>query len=561
MATDTHLRQTVECLSSLISLSHSIKVFPVKWQLIRAKLEELKSGLSLMEESGGAVGNPGFSGFMTAAMATVTESLDLARRCVNLTYSGKLLMQSDLDILLAKLDIHVKNLAGMSTAGRASPACAVVVSRPGVGACKDEMRFYVRDLLGRMKVGDSEMRRQAMVSLREVISENEKYVRIVIEVGGIVGKLVGFLDLSDPKVQEEAARVVSVIAGFDSFKSVLIGAGVMSSLIKVLEYGSLGGKEASLGCLVKLTENADNAWSMSAHGGVTALLKICSNGDCGTGLVHPACGVLKNLVGVQEIKCFMIEEGVVPMFVRLLRSKDDNVKVSSMEFLQAMASGDEKTRQLIVNDGGIRALVQILDPSTMVSSRSREVALIAVEKLCFCSASSISMLLNNRFLDFLLHFLRNGEVPVRELALKVAAKLCAASDEANKALGDAGFMPEFVRFLDSKSFEVRGTAAEALSTMVLIPKNLKRFVQEDHNVSFMLRMLDLDKGNSGVKKSLISTLMAITSCSSGRRKIINSGYLKSIEKLAEDEVYDARRLARKLTTNRFRSMLSGIWPS
>ncbi|KAI4368183.1 hypothetical protein MLD38_016770 [Melastoma candidum] len=558
---ETHLRQIIECLSSLIDLSKSVKVFAVKWQPIRAKLEELRSVLASMEEGGGVQGNPAFSRLMSAVMSSVTEGFDLVRRCVDLSYSGKLLMQSDLDIILAKFDLHSRSLSGMRAAGVVAPGCAIVVPRPASGACKEEMRFYVRDLLGRLKIGDAEMRRQALVSLRETISENEKYVRIVVEVGGVVSVLVGFLDLSDREVQEEAAKVVSLIAGFDSFKSVLIGAGVVSALIMVLECGSFVGKEASLACLAKLTENSDNAWSVSAHGGVIALMKICSSAESDPRLIHPACGVLKNLVGVHEIKSFMIEGGVIQMFISLLRSRDDNVRIGAMEILQAMASGDERTRQLIINGGGIRSLMRILDPSTTVSSRSREVVLVAVEKLCFSSATSIKTLIGHRFLDFLLYFLQRGEVPVQELALKVSAKLCAASEEANKAMGVAGFMPEFVGFLDSKSSEVRATAAEALSIMVLVPKSRKRFIQEDHHVSTLLRVLDLDDGNSGIKQSLISTLLAITRSSVGRRKVINSGYMKSIEKLAEGEVQDAKRLTRKLSTNRLRTMLSGIWYS
>jgi hypothetical protein len=37
--------------------------------------------------------------------------------------------------------------------------------------------------------------------------------------------------------------------------------------------------------------------------------------------------------------------------------------------------------------------------------------------------------------------------------------------------------------------------------------------------------------------------------------------MKNIEKLAQAEVSDAKKLVRKLSTNRFRSLLSGIWHS
>lgn len=56
----------------------------------------------------------------------------------------------------------------------------------------------------------------------------------------------------------------------------LVRSGVIGPLVRVLENGSPVGREASAKCLMKLTENLENAWSVSAHRGVSALLTICS---------------------------------------------------------------------------------------------------------------------------------------------------------------------------------------------------------------------------------------------------------------------------------------------
>lgn len=557
---NSSLRKAIDFLSSLISLSHNIKVFPVKWQMIRTKLEELNSGLIALEncESGE---NPAILGLVSGVMVTVHECYDLARRCVDLSYSGKLLMQSDLDVISAKFDRHAKKLSEVYNAGVLTRGFALVVSRPCVGACKDDMRFYVRDLMTRMRIGDPEMKRQGLVNLHEAVLEDEKYVKVMVELGDIVNVLVNFLDSPEVEIQEGAAKVLSVVAGFDSYKGILIGAGIIAPLIRVLECGNELGKEASARCLHKLTDNSDNAWSVSAHGGVTALLKICAAGDCRTELIGPACGVLKNLAGVEEIRRFMVEEGAISAFIKLVRSRDEAVLINSTEFLQNIASGDKMIRQTVVKEGGIRALVRVVEPRSSCSFKAKETALRAIENLSFSSTSSVGVLLSYGFVDQLLFLLRNGEVPIQELALKVAIRLCGTSEEAKKQMGQAGFMPELVKFLDSKSFEVREMAAEALSGMVLVPKNRKLFVQDDRNIGLLLQSLDPEQENSGNKKLLLSILMSLTSCNSGRRKIAHSGYLKNVEKLAEAEVSDAKKLVRKLSTNRFRSLLSGFWRS
>ncbi|GAV71280.1 hypothetical protein CFOL_v3_14774 [Cephalotus follicularis] len=556
--TESSIKQTTEIISSLIFLSHSVKVFPVKWQVIRNKLEELNTGLAAIENCDSSL-NQSFSRLIVAILVTVNECYDLARRCVDLSYSGKLLMQSDLDVMSTKFDRHLKNLSGIYTAGFLTQGFAIVVSKPGVGACKDDMRFYVSDLLTRMKIGDTEMKRQALVNLHEVMVEDDRYVKTVVEISDIVNLLVNFLDSINVGIQEEAAKVVTLISGFDMFKGVLIGAGIIGPLIRVLESGSVLGKEASVRGLQNLTENSDNAWSVSSHGGVTALLKICSSGDSRGELVAPACGVLRNLIGVEEIKRFMIEGGAISTFTKLATSRDEAVQITSIGFLHNIASGDEPMKQIVIREGGIRALVRVLDPKTSFSPKTREIALRVIEDLCFSSISSMKILLNYGFMEHLLFFLRKGDVSVQELALKVAFRLNGTSEEVKKAMGDAGFMQVFVSFLEAKSFEVREMAAEALSSMVLVPTNRKKFGQDDRNIGFLLQLL-AQEGNSGNKKLLLSILTSLTSCNIARRKIANSGYLKNIEKLAE-EVSDAKRLVRKLSTNRFRSILSGLWHS
>ncbi|XP_049383886.1 vacuolar protein 8 [Solanum stenotomum] len=554
----SRIRRVIEFISSVISLSFSIRVFPVKWQSIRNKLEELLSSLSAIENCDSTENYPPLCSSLQAITATLKSCHELSRHCVEFSYSGKLLMQSDLDIVSTKLDNHIRSISEIYSLGLLTQSSAIIVPKPNLGASRDDIKFYIRDLLSRVKIGSSEMKKQGLIALNEIIQEDDRYVKVAIEIDNLVSVLVSFLDLQEDNLQEEAAKALSVIAGFQSFRSCLISAGIISPLIRVLECGIGLSKEFATRCLQKLTENSDNAWSISAHGGVTVLLKICIEGDS---LVSSVCGVLKNLVGVEEIKRFMIEEGAVSVFIKLARCKDEVTQISSIDFLQTMASGDESTRQMIMKEGGIRALARVLDPKSSSSSKAREMSLRGIVNLCFTSVNSVNILLSYGFMDHILYFLRHGDGSLQELALKAAFWLCGTSDEAKKLMGDAGFMPELVKFLDSKSFEVREMATETLSSMVIVPRNQKRFGQNDENVGLLLQMLDPEQANFGNKKLLLSILMSLTSCNSARKKIANSGYLINIEKLAEAEVSDAKKIVRKLSSNRFRSILSGIWHS
>ncbi|CAH2038288.1 unnamed protein product [Thlaspi arvense] len=559
------IERAIESISSLISLSHSIKSFSVKWQLIRNKLDELYSRISAVENLDSDV-DPSLSSLVKAILCSLKECHCLASRCLNVSYSGKLLMQSDLDVISGKFDRHVRNLSLIYSAGILSHGFAIVVSKPSCRACRDDIRFYIRDLLTRMKIGDVEMKRQALIKLNESMEEDGRYTKMVIEISDMVNMLVEFLD-SEMGIQEEACKAMLLISGFDLYKPVLIRSCVVGPLVRVLENGNCVGREASARCLMKLTENSENAWSISAHGGVAALLKICTCGEFSGELIASSCGVLRNLGGVEEIKRYMIEEDMVSTFIKLIGSKDEIVQVNSIDLLSSMCSRDEQSREILVREGGIQELVLVADPNSLSSSKAKEMALRAIHNLCFGSVSYLNALMNSQFLVHLQYLLRNGEASVQESALKVTYRMCSLPmEEVKRIMGDAGFMLELVRFLDAKSLNVREIASEALYGLLSVPKNRKKFLQDDGNISYILELLDQEemrneKSDLGDTKLLISILMSLTRCNRARRKISASGYLKSIEKLAERKDSDAKKLVKKLSKNRFRTILGSIWHS
>lgn len=559
---EPNLRRAIDLITSIIALSYTIRVFSAKWKMIKDRLEELSAGLEAAGTCHSPTANQPLSDFFQAILQTLGACHELAHRCINISYSGKLLMQSDLDVVLAKLDAHIRRLSAAYAAGVLSNGFAIVVSRPGPGASRDDLRFYVKDLATRMKIGDSAMKRQALIALNQIVLDDDKCAKIVVETDEILGLLPKFLDSPEIEIREESAKVTSVICGFNSYKSLLVGAGIIAPLVRVLEGGSLKGKEYSIASLQKLTENSDNAWSISANGGVTSLLQICckeKDEKLRSQLISPACGVLKNLAGVEEIKRFIVEEEAIPAFIKLVKANDESTQVSSIEFLQAMACGDESIRKAIVRNGGLREIVLVLDPksSSSTSYKSKEAALKAVESLSFSSAHSFSLLVSYGFIDQLLHYLQKGDTSLQELAFKVAFKVCGVSEEAKKIMGEAGFMPEFIKFLESRSYEIRQMAAEAISCMIMVPRNRKRLVQEERNIGLILQLIDDPKG-MGNLKFLMSTLLAVSSCNTVRRRIQNSGCLKSIEKLAESGMCDAKKIIRKVSSNRFQSMVNRI---
>ncbi|KAL9234111.1 hypothetical protein vseg_009017 [Gypsophila vaccaria] len=563
-----NIRQVINNITSLILLSYTIRVFSIRWQLIRKRLEELSSGLIALENTS----QPGshdqaIVDVVALACRTTDECHGLALLCISASYAGKLLMQSELDKVVSKLDLVLEKLCaiyrtdGIMTSG----GLDLVVSRPPVGgATKEDMRFYVKDLLNRLKIGDCRMKKQSLISLNEAITKDEKYIKIIVDFEDFVLSLVSCLDSNDSAIQDEATAAIRVIAGVDSCKGPLVASGLVAQLVRALENGTITNKakQNSVRTLMRLTENGENAWAFSAHGGVTALLKICSDDD-NESLIEPSCSVLRNVIVVDEIRRFIIEHGGIPTFVRLINSRDELGQIGSVELLQSIADEDEDedecVRHLVVKEGGARALVRALDPKLGSSFKLKETALRAIESLCYGSGDYVRLLISYGFLDRLLNFIKKGDVSIQELAIKSIYRLCTTSEDVRKSMGDAGFMPELAKFIDIKSYDTREMAAKTLSSLVTVPKNRKKFSYDDYNIGVVLRSIDANEGNSEVSEFLLSIIVLISSCNHARRVILHSEYVKNIEKLAQKGICDAKKIMRKLSSNRFKSMFNGIW--
>ncbi|KAK8961425.1 hypothetical protein KSP40_PGU021115 [Platanthera guangdongensis] len=550
----TAIENALNLLNSAVSSTYSIKLFPVKWQSIRTKLKKLHFELA-MANNGGCRGISPLTKLLEAISFTAQDADLLARHCTDGFFNGgKLLMNSNLDVMAAKLEVHIKQLCEIYSSGLMNSR-AIVLSKPRVGAKREDMKLYVKDLFSRIRIGELEMRLRALAALNEVLQEDEMYVRDITdeEVDG-VSVLVNILEFRDMCIKEEALQAVSVISGFNSYRGMLVNAGVVPQLIQILE------REA----LKNLTENCSNSWLVSSQGGVMPLLKICRDNEGGAcKLVSLACGVLKNISGVDEIKRFMVEEGVVRVLLKLLRSKDDEAaKIQAMEFLYKLASEDEAVKQEVVTEEMLESLLAVMNPDKLYSWKAREITLRAIEGLCFSSSVAVHYLLNSGFLHQIHFFLRKGEKLDQETALKTAFKFCRASEEVKKAMGRMGFMAEFMRLLEAKSCDAREIAAESICSLMSVQKNRRRFIEEQENINRVLRLLDSEEaGNSATKKLLLSVLMSITDFNAGRKMIGASTYVKNLEKLVESDLADAKKIMKRISSNRFRSILRVIWTS
>ena len=551
---DSQVHRIVLHLDSLISLSSTIKCFPGKWQPIKISLRGLHSSLSTIEPDENII----LSDLLSSISSTLEFAQFLANDCARENFAGgKLLLRSNLDVLNSKLGFHNQALNEI-LARRFLSQKAIILCKPKIGAPREEMRLYIKDLYSRMKLSDPEMATLALSSLGEILSEDEKYASILaVDFPEILNLLVQLLESEKEEIQEEAALAVSMIAGFPLYRPLLAAAGAVASLTRVLERGTLSGKERAAKALNNLTENRDNSWSVSAQGGVTTLLNMCEDPRTSSNLLISVCGILRNLAGVTEIRKFMIEKGAVSFFLKLSESKDEISQIQGMEFLRSLAKQDSDAKMKILNEGRVESFVQFFDYSSKLSFSSEAIktALKAMDTIFFSSVTSVNSLIRLGFLGRLRSLLSHDDIEVEKAAIMAVIILCSSSEEANREMGELGYVPELVKKLKSESTEVREAAAEALDKMVLLQKNQKRFLKEKDGLNSIILLLN-SEGKTRTINSVLSVLLAVSVSSSGRRNIVRSG---CVEKLGKFEMEDAKKIVKKVSSGRLRSILESIW--
>ncbi|WVZ78871.1 hypothetical protein U9M48_026518 [Paspalum notatum var. saurae] len=564
--------EALELLMSMASssLACSVSQFPAKWQSIKDKLQQLCCNLNSL--CSGVIGDgnaddeehPALVELLRLASATVKSIQVVASQCSDGSYKGgRLRLRSDLDNLSCKLDAHMKQLKEMASSGVPSPSKAIVAVRPGVEASVGEKRFYLKDLFSRIRIGGTVQRRQALATIRELLAEDEMCAKVVaLDIDDGITLLTGFLESTDACIQEDASGAVAIVASSECYRGMLVKAGVIAPLVQLLENTDTAselGKERAAQALRELTENSDNVWAVCAHGGLTTLLHACADAGSSSKLICSSFAVLRNLSRVEEVKMFMVEQGVVTELVKLSQKKEEVRKLGAVELLHAMSLDDADVREEAVSMGVIQSLLQLIYPDLPYSYKAREVALAAIWFFCFSSSNSIDDLISSDVLGWLLFYLNNGDYAVLECTLKILRHLSEVSEEYNRMMGRAGYLSALSSLLGAKSCRVREMAAQVLSSLLLLHPNRVIFLQDGDNLDRLLQLLDPAGGKLVAKDLILSAITSLAETNSGRKKIVTSEHFCSLKELADSGDFNAKKIVRKLSTNRLQTIFSKIW--
>lgn len=560
-------------LPLLLLSSLSVKTFVGRWHLLRSKLTHLQASLSQLSSSfTQQQQNPLLHDHLLPNLLSTLHTIhSLSEQCRDPGSNpcGKLLMQSNLDSASSSLSLNLRHLdlllsSGVLSSTTATNPTAIVLPQPGPSASRDELAFFVRDLFARLQIGGPEFKKKALDSLLHLLREDDGGGKnsVLVADEGDVACLIHLLDSHGHPlaIREQAVLAISILAAAsDSSRKAVFEEGALGPLLRLLETGSAAVKEKAAAAVEAITADPENAWAVSAYGGIRALIEACRSGSPAAVQAH-ASGALSNVAAVEDIRRAMVEEDAIPVVVDLLNSggrgsgsSSSSSSGNAAHFLWMMASSGEEFRQAIVQEGGLQKLLQLLheppNPETI------DHVLRAIYALSASASTARALSSTTGFLTQLAELIRQGSVGLQHISASLICNLSPTlTDERKRAL--AGCMGALVKVMELPSKPAVGmqeVAARALVSLLSVRSNRKEFVREEKNVLKLVQMLD--PRNEGVCKSHpISVAAALTSGGGCRKRLVAAGACSHLQVLADMDVAGARKVMQRLAGSRLKNI-------
>eukprot|EP00250_Pteridium_aquilinum_P015533 c22634_g1_i1 orf=176-1930(-) len=539
------IKKARELTACLLSKAALVQAFRGRWIAICTRLQRLSETLeSICNFASLQQSFLHHRSTLPQIVSSLVEGKELAQKSIDLSYGGKLLMQSNLDALVTKLDHHLRELDAVKGSMRQQErALAITLAmtssteNPKHDSPATHRKEQVWDMFAKLKAGNTEMKKGALEALIQFMREDDKAALLVADEGDL-HRLIHLLDSSLPIIRERAAHAISLMAMVDGCRKNLLAEGALHLLIRVLESGNSHAKEKAARALFELTCVAENAHAVVAQGAIPLLVKLCNQRNLAAATC--AAGTLCNLAQNEHIRRTLAENGAIEALIGLLTSSCSQTKDHAAKSLQNLASGkDDRIRTLIARHGGIHSLLTFLKHAA--SAEAQETAIQALRKLA-TSTTNVKALVSAGYVAQLAELLNTGPSRVQQLAALAICNLSNYMDLKKQAC-----IRPLTKMLDSKDVSEQRVAAQAISTLFLGNNNRrKEFCKEGKSMLGLVRLLNPCRQRITKRLSMSALLVLSASPSpSYKNRIMSTDAQTHCENLVETNVTGAKKILHK----------------
>ncbi|XP_073038425.1 U-box domain-containing protein 17-like [Primulina eburnea] len=222
-----------------------------------------------------------------------------------------------------------------------------------------------------------DLRLQAAKEIRRLTKTSQRCRRVL---SGAVEPLVHMLSCDSAESKEAALTALLNLAVKDAMNKInIVNAGALEPIICFLHSENLILQEHAAAALITLSASSVNKPIISASGAISHLVETIREGS--PQVKSDAVMVLYNLSTHQKNLSLILEEQPIPSLVDVLKTckKSSKTTEKCTALIESLVSFDEGRRALTCEEGGMLAVVEVLESG---SPQSREHAVGALLTMC-----------------------------------------------------------------------------------------------------------------------------------------------------------------------------------
>ncbi|GAB2269634.1 U-box domain-containing protein 3 [Dionaea muscipula] len=233
----------------------------------------------------------------------------------------------------------------------------------------------LRQLVSDLDSPSIEEQKQAAMEIR-LLAKNKPENRLRIARAGAIGPLTSIISSADPQLQEYGVTAILNLSLCDENKELIVSSGAIKPLVRALRNGNPTAKENAACALFRLSQLDEHKVVIGRSGAIPLLVDLLESG--GFRGKKDASTALFSLCSLKENKVKAVQAGIMKPLVESMADLRSNM-VDKSACVVNLVVGVEEGRAALVEEGGIPVLVELVEVGTQ---RQKEIAAAILLQLC-----------------------------------------------------------------------------------------------------------------------------------------------------------------------------------